>query len=371
MIVTAEPYYSVTQPSDVVVLENRIGAGTVGKVEEVNASYELLPRKEFKYDAAAASATSAGVLLPRDQYDAVLALYQALNAIQIAESQNAQRYAPERMARARALYEQARGYPARLSQEIVSLAREAAQIAEDGRAIAVKRAEQERITADASRADQERMRANQLRAEQERKEAEEARAAARIQQEQMEADRAVMRPSPQVTPAPATPTGSSPRPLDVDPTQFRRNHPEATTNRRSIIEALRGRFDVLDAGRGIVVTLPETTAISPSLSSMLRPLIDAILPYRDLHIEVEGHSAGPELELTQRQADRVRNALIVSGAPGDRIVARGFGNSRPRASNASTNGRAQNRRVEIVIAGDAIGTVPTWDRTYTLTPGPR
>jgi outer membrane protein OmpA-like peptidoglycan-associated protein len=368
MILTAEPYYSVAQPSDVIVLENRIGPGTIGKVEEVNASYELLPRKAFTYDATAATPTSGSKLLPRDQYDAVLALYQAQNAIQIAESQNAERYAPERIARARALYEQARSYPARLSQEIISLAREAAQIAEDSRGIALKRAEQERVAANQLRAEQERKHADQLRAEQERKETADARAAAlRSQQEQMEADRAATLPSQQISPASIAPARESANPVEVDPTQFRRDRPDATANRQRVLAALRGRFDVLDTGRGIVVSLPEETAVSPSLSASLSPLVDAVRPYRDLHLEVEGHSASPEFALTQREADRVRDALIMSGATGDRILARGFGNSRPRASNASANGRVQNRRVEIVITGDAIGSVPTWDRTYTLT----
>ena len=365
MIVTAEPYYSVSQPSDVVVLENRVGSGTIGRVEEVNASYELLPRNEFTYDTGAAATTSAGKLLPRDQYDAVLAMYQAQNAIQIAESKGAQRYAPDRIARARALYEQARGYPDRLSKDIVSLAREAAQIAEDSRAIAVQRAADERAAAE------------QLRAEQAHRQAEEAQAAAvRAQQAQIEADRAVPRPPQQNVstgsrqPSETLPasTASEGPAVEVDGTQFQRDQPQAAANRRRILAALQGRFDVVDSGRGIVVTLPEKNAISPALPSYLRPLVEAIRPYPDLHVEVDGNSAAPDFALTQRQADLVRNALMRSGETGDRIVARGLGNSRPRTSNASATGRAQNSRVEIVITGDAIGLLPTWDRTYALAP---
>jgi hypothetical protein len=139
MIVTAEPYYAVTQPSDVVVMENIAGSGTIGRVQEVNATYELLPRKPFTYEAG--SRAKAGGTVSRAQYEAISALYQALNAIQIAHSQDADRYAPEQMSRARQLYNQARSYPIDLSKEIVSMAREATQIAEDGRAIAIKRAE--------------------------------------------------------------------------------------------------------------------------------------------------------------------------------------------------------------------------------------
>ena len=110
MIVTAEPYYSVTQPSDVVVMENFVTPATAGKIEEVSATYELLPRKEFTYEIGS-TAPVEGKAVSRDEYDSILAVYQAQNAIQIAEAENAQRYAPDRLAQARELLEQARRYP--------------------------------------------------------------------------------------------------------------------------------------------------------------------------------------------------------------------------------------------------------------------
>jgi hypothetical protein len=143
MIVTAEPYYSVAQPSDVVIMENVVTPGTVGRVEEVNATYELLPRKPYTYDPNVPKPADAAPV-SQAEYDAILAVYQAQNAIQIAESQHAQRYSPERLARARQLLEKARGYPKHLSKDIVSIAREATQVAEDSRLIAVKRAAEER-----------------------------------------------------------------------------------------------------------------------------------------------------------------------------------------------------------------------------------
>ncbi|HYI94236.1 MAG TPA: anti-sigma factor, partial [Bryobacteraceae bacterium] len=139
MIVTAEPYYSVTQPSDIVVMENFVGPGTVGKVQEVNATYELLPRKPYTFDMSA-QPKAGDRAVGKEEYEATVALYQALNAIQIATSQQGDKYAPDQMARARAAYNKARGYPISLSKEIVSLAREATQIAEDGRSIAARRA---------------------------------------------------------------------------------------------------------------------------------------------------------------------------------------------------------------------------------------
>jgi hypothetical protein len=144
LIVTAEPYYTVSQPSDIVVLENVLTRETVGQVQEVNATYELLPRKAYTFDTNAARSASAGEPVSPEQYESMVALYQALNAIQIAQSYNADRYAPDKISRARALYNKARGFPVHLSKEIVSMAREATQIAEDSRAIAVKRAADEK-----------------------------------------------------------------------------------------------------------------------------------------------------------------------------------------------------------------------------------
>jgi hypothetical protein len=140
LIVTAEPYYSVAQPSNVVVLENVVTSETIGKVQEVNARYELLPREPYVYTTEGKPAGSTGELVSPEQYEAMAALYQALNAIQIAQSQKADHFAPDQMARARDLYNKARSFPIHLSKEIVSMAREATQIAEDGRAISAKHA---------------------------------------------------------------------------------------------------------------------------------------------------------------------------------------------------------------------------------------
>ena len=141
MIITAEPYYSVAQPSDVVVMENVVTRDTIGHVQEVNATYELLPRKPYTYNMATQPATPGAEPVSQEQYESILALYQALNAIQIAQSQGADQYAPNQITRARDLYNKARSYPGNLSKEIVSMAREATQLAEDSRVIAVKRSD--------------------------------------------------------------------------------------------------------------------------------------------------------------------------------------------------------------------------------------
>ncbi|HWQ52057.1 MAG TPA: hypothetical protein VN442_00130 [Bryobacteraceae bacterium] len=144
LIVTAEPYFSVTLPSDVVVMENVIRPDTVGKVEEVSARYELLPRGQYTYERpSGVTPPQPREQLSMDQYEAMLSLYQALNAIQIARAGGADRDAGEAMRKAEGLYEKARSLQSRgaQSREVVTLARQATQTAEDARAISVKRRE--------------------------------------------------------------------------------------------------------------------------------------------------------------------------------------------------------------------------------------
>jgi hypothetical protein len=143
LIVTAEPYFSVTHPSDAVVMENVLEPGTQGRVEALDAKYELLPRKHFTFDTASPTATGDGPKLSMDRYEAQVAVYQAQNAIQIAKSAGAGTYAADTLQKAEQLYQQAVELNAKKSSshEVVTAAREAAQTAEDARAISAKRQE--------------------------------------------------------------------------------------------------------------------------------------------------------------------------------------------------------------------------------------
>ncbi len=143
LIVTAEPYFAVAKPSDAVVMENAVRSDTVGKVEEVQVKYELMPRRPFVYDKSREPLPSAGPKVSMDEYEAILALYQAQNAIEIARSEGADKYATDTFQRAQDLYQQAQTYRSQkaASKQIVATAREAAQAAEDARMIASKRQE--------------------------------------------------------------------------------------------------------------------------------------------------------------------------------------------------------------------------------------
>jgi hypothetical protein len=147
LIVTAEPYFSVTQPSDVVVMENAVRKDTIGQVEMVDAYFELLKRGEYSYDTAAAEQATSGKRekLPMHRYEALLAIYQAQNAVQIAQSLGAERHAAESLAKAQRMLQTARQYYDNKndSKTIIQTARQAAQTAEDARLITIARQERE------------------------------------------------------------------------------------------------------------------------------------------------------------------------------------------------------------------------------------
>jgi outer membrane protein OmpA-like peptidoglycan-associated protein len=243
-----------------------------------------------------------------------------------------------------------------LAAEAVSLAREATQIAEDSRTIAAKRAADDRAAKEAMR---------------QTAPAEPVRTATPAVESRGAAERIATPPSPAPQPAAqpaASPARENAAPIEVSPQQFHKQDPNAPVNRRRLLSALSGKFEVTDTPRGIVVTLPESAASSPALSTQLAALARAMSPHRDLHVEVEAHSDRDERPATQQRAEWVRQALASAGLRPDIIVARGLSNDRPVMSNAAGGGRARNRRVEIVIAGDAIGDVATWDRKYPIAP---
>jgi hypothetical protein len=146
LIVTAEPYFAVSRPSPVIVLENMMRPDTVGKVEEVDAKYELLPAAQeytFDVDAARRSDAATGPLVSMKEYEALLAIYEARNAIQIAKADEVEAIAGETLRKAEELLRQAEQITDRNkeSKRIVMLARQASQTAHDARSIAQIRSE--------------------------------------------------------------------------------------------------------------------------------------------------------------------------------------------------------------------------------------
>jgi outer membrane protein OmpA-like peptidoglycan-associated protein len=142
LVVTAEPYYAVTRPSDLIVMENEVRPDTRGKIEEIDAKYELLQRGQYQR-----LANPLALKFDRKQ---PLELYEARNAVQIARAEGADRFATDTFQKAESSLAQAEAYQARKAgtKPVIMTAREAVQTAEDSRAIGVKRQEQDALNAE-------------------------------------------------------------------------------------------------------------------------------------------------------------------------------------------------------------------------------
>jgi outer membrane protein OmpA-like peptidoglycan-associated protein len=378
LMVTAEPYYAVTTPSDVVVLENAIRPDTVGRIEPVLAKYELLPRGQYTLTmnpARLRTVEAEQEKLPYDRYEAVLELYQAQNAIQIARSVGADRYAADTIGKADSLLAEAQDLEHRKQDThmIVSRAREAAQMAEDARTIALKHSAEERVSGEREQRLEE-GRARE-RAEEVARQAQADAAAARQAAVPVQQERAQVETRVETRPAPPPPIVAEPVPV-VGP-QITGSQRQA---RAELLERFNGVFTARDTPRGLVVTLPDTCFESGAAlrrnSSERLGLISSMLARRgDLTVYVEGFtddrgSDREQREVSERRAREVRATLVGNGLAPISVQAVGFGGSRPLVSNASASGREQNRRVEIVISGPGIGGMALWDRTYSLSSRP-
>jgi outer membrane protein OmpA-like peptidoglycan-associated protein len=378
LMVTAEPYYSVTTPSDVVVAENVVRPDTIGTREEVVAKYELLPRGQYTMTVQPGQlrfVDAQAEKLPYDRYEAVLELYQAENAVAIAQSLGAAQFAPDSFSKAVTLLSQAQGMNARKmdTHAIVSGAREATQMAEDARTITVKRRDEERHLTELRqlqeqaelrrRADQEAAQA-QAQADAERAAAEQAQTQVQAARNQAMAAQAAQQAAQQQAfqqrAAVAPPPNPSSNP-SMDRSIAQQQH------RAELFAQLNSTLATRDTPRGLVVTIsdgmfePGHGQLRIGASQPLANLAAILSSHPGLRVRVEGYADTEPL--SDERARSVRSALAVSGAasPGS-ISAVGYGNSRPIAP----AGAEQNRRVEVVIEGDSIGNKALWDHPYSL-----
>lgn len=391
MIVTAEPYAAVRQPSDVVVMENEIRPDTIGTIEPVEARYELMPRHGYTYDKPAnpGAAEDQGPKVSMNEYEIRLELYQAQNAVQIAHASDAGQYAGDLLNKAQAQLQKARTLHDQKADKslVISAAREAAQTAEDARLIGDQRAKDAEIAKARSDAERER----QLRAsaeddaKQARMEAQQAKTeaqAAVTQAEQAQAaanaDRAQTEETrqdslPQVPPTPVTtPAASSIISSTMPPAPDNRAPLEL---RAKLAQSLNGLFASQDTPRGLVASIPASDfregQPAASVTARLAQLAVLVKAHPGLTVEVDGNcdseSADAE-RIAFERAEGVRDALVRAGLPSSFIQARAMGNSRPIGPNTSAQSREANRRTEIVISGAAIGNTAVWDRSYSILP---
>jgi len=398
LILTAEPYFAVTQPSDVVVMENVVRDGTKGSVETIQAKYELLKRGSYLMNQDA-SRLKVKALEP----GAPLDLAQARNAVELARLAGADRYAADTFTKAAGLLataEQARE-KRRGSNDIMMPARQAAQTAEDARLIGLQRqeeafvAEQRRVAAvreqDAvSRAQAEEARRRQ--AELEAQNAAVARAAAERQtqaaerQTQEAASRAqtaiaeqeaAQRAKAEAERARAdadsarAQADAARRDAEAQAAQARQLAAQSEQEKAQLRDQLRQQLNVVletrETARGLIVNLSDVlfdTAradLKPGAREKLARVSGILISHPGLRMEIEGHtdSVGTDQynqQLSERRAESVRSYLVSQHIASASVTAVGLGEARPVATNDTAAGRQQNRRVELIVSGDAIGT---------------
>ncbi len=350
LVVTAEPYFSVTQPSDVVVLQNVIlNDKTTGVLEKVNAHYSLLPRGT--YTQTGSSTTAQEPVKRKDKTP--LEVYEAYNAVRIATDAGAEKYAPDIMAEAKQDLRNAadiagnkKGNP----KMAITFARQAVQRAEDARIVTLRKQAQEReMNAELARRDaQAKAQQSQLEAQQAQLAAEQAKAA----QAQADAERA--RAEAQAAEAQAKAAAAA----------------KIANDANAVREKLRAQLNSVlatsETARGLIVNMSDVLfdtgryTLKPDAQLALAKVAGILAAYPGLKLQVEGYtdSVGSDeynQKLSENRADAVRNFLITQGVPQDNITSTGYGKANPVADNSTAAGRAKNRRVQLVVSGNAIG----------------
>jgi outer membrane protein OmpA-like peptidoglycan-associated protein len=426
LVVTAEPYFAVTQPSDLIVMENVVRADTVGKIEEIDAKYELLQRGQYQ--------RLANPLALKPDRKLPLELYEARNAVQIARAMGADRFAAETFQKAEKSLGEAEAYQKRKAgrKPVSMTAREAVQTAEDSRAIAVKRQEADVLTAERQGlVDRETRAVNgQVAAQSETdritREAEAARIKAQAEAERVarennaqataasaEADRLKRENDARMVAAAsdadrlrienearatAAKTEADRLKLDsdsrmaaagVEADRLKRENDaqraaaqaelDNAAKQKAQLEAdkvelrvqLLKQFNVIlqtrDTARGLIVNMSDVLfdtakfTLRPVAREKLAKVAGIVSAHPGLRLDVEGHtdSVGGDdynQQLSEQRGAAVRDYLLQQGMPVNSVTSKGFGKTQPVATNDTAAGRQTNRRVEIVISGEVIGT---------------
>jgi len=343
-------------PSDLVVMQNFVLEDkTQGVIEPLVAHYSLLPRGAY-----AETAGRHTVLHPitRDERSP-LELYEAMNAIQIADAAGARKYATDTMATARTALQNAQNLDMHKGdrKQVITYAREAVQSAEDARIITIRKIKAEDEAAmqqDRNRAEQEKRQA-QLMAEQQAEQRKQADAAAA--QADAEAQRAR---------AEAERAREAQQQAELTKQQAEQ---QAAQARERLREQLNAVLETTETARGLIVNMNDVLfdfnkyTLKPEAREKLAKVSGILLAYPNLKLQVEGYtdnigSDEYNQKLSEERADSVRSYLETQNVPDTNVTAAGFGKSDPVADNSTDSGRAQNRRVELVVSGAAIGIQP-------------
>ena len=382
LVVTAEPYYAVTQPSDVVVMENVVTNETSGTIEPIDVHYELLQRGQYVLNVPQGEVQA----FPTDR-KVPLELYEARNAVRIAKWTGADRYDADTLHKAEISLENAEEeLHGKVGKKTVAQnSRDAAQMAEDARLITVRRIEEERLANEraAAAAREEAARSQASQAETERAAAERAKAEAESAKAQAdsakaEAESAAERAQKEKGEAEAARAAAlaQQQAAESDAERARQSAAQAEQEKVQLREQLRQQLNTIletrETARGLIVNMSDVLfdfgkfTLKAGAREKLAKIAGIIVSHPGLTLQVEGHTdsvGGDDLNqrLSEQRANAVREYLVGQSVADDSITARGFGKTRPVATNDTASGRQLNRRVELVVSGDVIGTTQQQD----------
>jgi len=394
LIVTAEPHFGVTQPSDAVVMENFIRTDTLGKVEEIEAKYELLPRGQYTVNALPADLKPV-VLDKKTPLD----LYEARNAVRIARWSGADVSASESYQKASKLLAEAEAAKKSNagSKAIAVASREAVQTAEDSRLITLKNQADARIAKE--REDSASREAAIITASAQREAASNA-AIAVARADASDAERGLAAARQQADRARLDAQDAARRAADDARAQAERtrldseltaqraardkesaetanevarknavaeNDREKQELRNKLVIQLNAILQTQDSAKGLIVNMSDVLfdsgqfTLKPGAREKLSKISGIVLAYPTLKLEVEGYtdSVGTDqsnMVLSSNRAKTVLDFMVKQGIVTSSISATGFGESQPVATNDTAAGRQQNRRVELVVSGEVIGS---------------
>jgi outer membrane protein OmpA-like peptidoglycan-associated protein len=344
VIVTAEPYSLVRVPSEMVALQSQARKDTKGKIFPIS-QYKLMRSAQYQKMGNPLALT----LDP----NVPLSMYEARNAVDVAKSRGAEKYAPEILSKAEASLQMAENALSSKADKnaVTSAARQTIQFAEDARAFAVQRQEAERIAQEREAA------AAKAKAEADAKAATEAAEAKSISD-------AAAAEAKQKSDAEIAAKEEKIRQAEDQKKAAER---EKQQLRAKLLEQFNRVLPTTDTGRGLVVNMGDVlfdtgkSDLRTDAREALSRLTGIVLNYPSLHLTIEGHTdstGGAELNqaLSEKRADSVRDYLVGQGLDTSSLSAQGLGMSDPVADNNTTQGRQKNRRVEIIVSGEVIGT---------------
>jgi outer membrane protein OmpA-like peptidoglycan-associated protein len=356
LIVTAEPYFGVRQPSDVVVMENIVRKDTLGKVGVVDAKYELLPRGQYKYQVPENEIKPVDL---NSDKKSPLALYEAVNAVQIAKYAKSDQYATDIWNDAEKLLKQAQDYRDHKQWgPSIMTSKEAVQKAEDARTISLRRQrdealQQERAAA-AAREAAEKQRAVDARARAAQEAAQRAEAEANARHE---ADQRALADSEALKAQQAS-------------AEAERRRLQAENDKNQLRQRLLAQFNSVlptrETPRGLVINMQDVLfdtgkyELKPPAREALARISGIVASHPGLNLQIEGYTdstgtAELNQKLSEERANSVRDYLMNQGLNTSNLNAVGYGMNYPVAPNNTYEGRKQNRRVELVISGEVIG----------------